>query len=92
MSKALDLANELHEMAMKRMPLTGMNVTIALAQSVAELRRLAEIERKYDEIMAQEPVAWLNVLDCGGGDWEYTFHALNERTEGKYHIYTLPKD
>ena len=28
---------------------------------VSELRRLAEIERKYNEIMAQEPVAWVTM-------------------------------
>jgi hypothetical protein len=28
---------------------------------IAELRRLAEIERKYNEIMAQEPVAWVTM-------------------------------
>ena len=53
MSKALDLADMVE----------GMDgfTDKQYAEIVVELRRLSEIERKYNEIMAQEPVAWVTM-------------------------------
>ena len=55
-----------------------------------ELRRLAEIERKYNEIMAQEPVGWFKVDDYR----EHHGCTDNDRalSKGWTPLYTLSKD
>ena len=63
-----------------------------LANTAKELRRLAEIERKYNEIVAQEPVAWGRKDEQFPrlGKWSFT------NSSGLFGhdvpVYTLPKD
>ena len=61
---------------------------------IAELRRLAEIERKYNEIMAQEPIGKISHLDRRnyGGKISYLveFHSKDRLIVGT-ELYTLPR-
>ena len=61
---------------------------------VSELRRLAEIELKYNDIMAQEPIGKISHLDRRnyGGKISYLveFHSKDRLIVGT-ELYTLPR-
>lgn len=63
MSKANELAFTLEKESDSQF--TAVKYSTA-KKAAAELRRLAEIERKYNEVMAQEPVGYLHDLQEDG--------------------------
>lgn len=84
MSKALELAGELEDKVEN--PFKYSLETMANAAS--ELRRLAQIERKYNQIMAQLPVVYLTNGSNGGWEiWDADSSDINPVP-----VYTLPKD
>ena len=59
MKKASELAKEWEQAAFDTPEECAMDFIVQCSATAQELRRLAEIERKYNEILAQEPVAYV---------------------------------
>lgn len=99
MSKALELAEEWFALTEEE----KIRCSLLYADEMeAELRRVAEIERKYNEIMAQEPVGWAAIFaddievcemftdESSADDWIDSDNCLWHVE--KKPLYTLKKD